>query len=380
MIAQPGDSLQGFVQSPGAVLIAGAEPRTRGELARHLGRVGYTVLQVASGVEALDRVQARGIAALILDHNVSGDVPVALISQALERDSNLAVIVISAHTDAATASQCMRQGAFDYLTTPVEPPVMERALERALLWRARLMTDRETQKLLRAEVAERAEQIRRERAKLQILAESSLQTLVSVMEAKDPFFSGHSTRVGQMAASIAAKMGRSDQEVEQVRLAGRLHDLGMIAIGASLVCRAGPLTAEEFADVQRHPVIGAQLLAPYPDLAAIARFIRGHHERWDGGGYPDGLSGQAVPWGARVLAAAEIYDALTSNRAHREKISLDEALERMHALVGASLDPAVFEALAEVILRRQALEFVDAEHRDSVEGTLMSKEVPSHAA
>lgn len=380
MIGHPGDSFHSLFETPGAILLAGGDAGVRSERARYLGRLGYNVLQAASPLEGLDRVQARGVSALILDHTIVVDAPDSPVRQALERDSNLAVIVISEQTDAMTASQCMRDGAFDYLTKPVEPAVMERALERALLWRTRLMTDRETQKLLRAEVAERAELIRRERAKLQLLAESSLQTLVSVMEAKDPFFSGHSTRVGQMAASIAAKMGRSDLEVEQVRMAGQLHDLGMIAIGASLVCRAGPLTAEEFADIQRHPVVGAQLLAPYPDLTAVARYVRGHHERWDGSGYPDGLAGSEVPWGARVVAAAEIYDALTSNRAYREKINLDEALERMHALVGASLDPAVFEALAEVIVRRQALEFVDAGHREHVEDTLMTKEVASHAA
>jgi response regulator RpfG family c-di-GMP phosphodiesterase len=380
MMSYQPDPMLSLHHGPGAILIADGNPVSRAVTVRQLARLGYTVLEATSGAEVLDRLQARGIAGLVLDLGLPGDAPLELVPRVLERDPNLAVIVISEQTDALTASLCMRQGAFDYLTRPVEPAVLERAMERALSWRLRVMTDRETQKLLRAEVAERAEMIRQERAKLQLLAESSLQTLVSVMEAKDPYFSGHSLRVGQMAASIAAKMGRTDQEVEQVRMAGRLHDLGMIAISAQVVCKAGPLTPEEFADIKRHPVIGAQLLAPYPDLSQIARFVRGHHERWDGVGYPDGLARQEIPWGARVLAAAEIYDAMTSTRAYRDRLSPDEALEKMHGFVGETLDPGVFEALAEVIVLRQALEFVESDHDHDVDAKLIAAEVTSHAA
>lgn len=374
------DPLLALYQGPGAILIADGDQPARAGMARQLSRLGHTVIQAASGAEVLERLRLRGIAGLVLDLSLPGEAPLELVPRVLEEDPNLAVIVISEQTDALTASLCMRQGAFDYLTKPVEPAVLERALERALSWRLRVMTDRETQKLLRAEVAERAEMIRQERTKLQLLAESSLQTLVAVMEGKDPYFSGHSIRVGQMAASIAAKMGRSDQEVEQVRLAGRLHDLGMIAISAQVICKAGPLTPEEFADIKRHPVIGAQLLAPYPDLAPIARFVRGHHERWDGVGYPDGLARQEIPWGARVLAAAEIYDAMTSTRAYRDRISPDEAMEQIHAHVGETLDPAVFEALAEIVHLHQALEFVESEHPDHDEQKLVTIEATPHAA
>jgi response regulator RpfG family c-di-GMP phosphodiesterase len=380
MMSYQPDPLLSLHHGPGAILVAAGDHANRNAMARHLARLGHQVLEACSGAEVLDRLHARGIAGLVLDLDLPEEMPLGLLPRILERDPNLAVVVISEQTDAQTASLCMRQGAFDFLTKPVEGPVLERALERALNWRARVMTDRETQKLLRAEVAERAEMIRQERAKLQQLAESSLQTLVAVMEAKDPFFSGHSLRVGQMAASIAAKMGRTDQEVEQVRMAGTLHDLGMIAVSAQVTGKAGPLTAEEFDDVKRHPAIGAQLLAPYPDLAQIARFVRGHHERWDGAGYPDGLARQEIPWGARVLAAAEIYDAMTSTRAYRDRISPDEVLELMHALVGETLDPGIFEALAEVIGRRQALEFVESDHQQDAVEKLIVTEVAPHAA
>ncbi len=345
---------------PGTVLIVDQDAPARTRTARHLGRLGYTVVQAANGPEMLDQLQRGSIVGILLDVGREAESALELVPTLLQRDPNLGIIVISDRNEATVASECMRRGALDYLTKPLDLAILERALERALTWRERLASDRETHKLLRAEVAERAELIRQEREKLQLLAESSLQTLVSVMEAKDPFFAGHSLRVGQMSASIATRMGRTDREVEQVRMAGRLHDLGMISVSSDILSKASPLTPEEFADIKRHPVIGAQLLAPYPDLAELSRFIRGHHERWDGAGYPDGLSREEISWGARVLCAAEIHDAMTSERPYRDRISPQETLERMHGLVGETLDPSVFEALAEVIHNRQALEFVDS--------------------
>ena len=365
--------------SHGAVLLVDPDSATRGRTTRHLSRLGYTVLQAANATEMMERLQRGAVAGLLLDLGTTPEASIAAMPSVLERDPNVAIIIVSERNEATIASECMRRGAVDYLTKPVDPSILERALERALAWRDRTMTDRETHKLLRAEVAERAEMIRQEREKLQLLAESSLQTLVSVMEAKDPCFAGHSLRVSQMAASIASKMGRSDREVEQLRMAGRLHDLGMIAVSSEVLSKAGPLSPEEFADIKRHPLIGAQLLAPYPDLADVCRFIRGHHERWDGAGYPDGLARQDIAWGARVLCAAEIYDAMTSARAYRQRISPEDSLERMHALVGETLDPSVFEALADVIHMHQALEFVESDRPAAARPSLINLEITNAA-
>ena len=378
MATQP-ESFGTNQRGSGSVLLVDPDAAGRTRTARHLARLGYTVVQASNGAEMMERLQQGTVAGVLLDLGTSPEAAIATMPALLERNPNVAIIIVSERNEATIASECMRQGAVDYLTKPLDPAILERALERALTWRDRAMTDRETRKLLRAEVAERAEMIRQEREKLQLLAESSLQTLVSVMEAKDPFFSGHSLRVSQMAASIAAKMGRTDREVEQVRMAGRLHDLGMIAVSSEVLSKAGPLSPDEFADIKRHPVIGAQLLAPYTELADVSRFIRGHHERWDGAGYPDGLGRQEISWGARVLCAAEIYDALTSSRAYRGKISPEQSLERMHTLVGETLDPAVFEALAEVIHMHQALEFVESDNTSASRPSLINLEI-THAA
>jgi HD-GYP domain-containing protein (c-di-GMP phosphodiesterase class II) len=190
---------------------------------------------------------------------------------------------------------------------------------------------------------------------------ATLEALVKVTEAQDPWFSGHSLRVAQLAASVAAESGRSDEEVEQVRQAGRLHDIGMICVPVGLQSKEGSLTPAEFELIKRHPLVGAQILAPLPYLGHVATFVRGHHERWDGKGYPDGLAGDAIPWGARLLGAAEVYDALTTARPYREQLTPELAVDRMRELTGTVLAPEVLRALSAVVERGSALVFVGDE-------------------
>ena len=159
-------------------------------------------------------------------------------------------------------------------------------------------------RLLKEEVINLGAELSRERAKVKGLTVATLEALVAVVEARDPWFAGHSLRVAQLAASIAAKSGRSDEEVEQVRQGGLLHDIGMIAVPESLLSKTSPLTPPEFEEMKRHTVVGFEILAPLPHLGSVSPFVRGHHERWDGKGYPDGLAGEAIPWGPRLIAAA----------------------------------------------------------------------------
>jgi HD-GYP domain-containing protein (c-di-GMP phosphodiesterase class II) len=165
--------------------------------------------------------------------------------------------------------------------------------------------------------------------------------------------------VADHGALIAAEMGLDDELVEQIRTAGRLHDIGKIGIREHVLSREGPLTNAEYELVKQHVLIGAQILAPLTHLGGIIAMVRSHHERWDGQGYPDGLREEGIPVGARVLGAAEIFDALTTARPYQEKLPMEVAVERMRDLSGSVLDPAVFDALEASVNRRQALVFLD---------------------
>jgi putative two-component system response regulator len=295
---------------------------------------------------------------MLADARLFGTGAGELLSRSLERDPNLAILVCSSAHSADEAVHYLQYGAMDYLLKPLDPAYLEAALQRALRRRADLIRDRGTTRLLKDEVVNLGAELARERAKVKGLTVATLEALVAVVEARDSWFAGHSLRVAQLAASIAAEMGRSDEEVEQVRQAGLLHDIGMIAVPEGLLSKEGPLTPSEFDAMKRHVIVGAEILAPLPHLGGVGGFVRGHHERWDGKGYPDGLTGEAIPWGARLIGAAEVYDALSTARPYREQLTPELAVERMRGMTETVLAPEVHRALSAVVERGAALVFV----------------------
>jgi putative nucleotidyltransferase with HDIG domain len=347
-----------MVRVPDRILVVDQDAAVRRDVETHLTHRGYEVLTAASGEEALGILARQRIVGMVADGRLSGTPEGELISRALTRDPNLAILVSSSDCTVEDAVHFLQYGAMDYLPKPLDPAQLEAALQRALRRRSELVRDRGMTRLLKEEVVNLGAELARERAKVKGLSIATLEALVAVVEARDPWFAGHSLRVAQLAASIAAKTGRSDEEVELVRQAGLLHDIGMIAVPEGLLSKEGPLTPAEFDEMKRHTVVGSQILAPLPNLGGLAAFVRGHHERWDGKGYPDGLSGEAIPWGARLIAAAEVYDALATARPYREQLTPELAVERMHDLIGSVLAPEVHQALAAVVESGAALIFV----------------------
>jgi HD-GYP domain-containing protein (c-di-GMP phosphodiesterase class II) len=158
---------------------------------------------------------------------------------------------------------------------------------------------------------------------------------------------------------VAAQLDCSDELIEAIRTGGRLHDIGKIGIREEILNKQGPLTDDEYEHVKQHVLVGSQILAPLVHLKEVITFVRSHHERWDGYGYPDRLAGEDIPLGARVIGAVEIFDALTTARPYQEKMPPEIAVERMRDLVGIVLDPRVHQALEAVVTHRQALVFLD---------------------
>jgi len=247
----------------------------------------------------------------------------------------------------------------DYLTKPIELVDLGRAVQRALKRREMQVENRQLSSWLKEEVTTRTAELHRERMRLERISTATLEALVNALEAKDPYLRGHSARVADLSATIASQMELSDEEVEQVRVAGRLHDIGKIGTRESVMEKQGPLTPEEYDHVKQHVIIGSQILAPLHHLGSVINHVRSHHERWDGSGYPDGLKGEDIPVGARVIGAAEVFDALTTSRPYQDKLTPEQAVEHMAQLSGTVLDPKVYEALATVVLRRGTLVFLD---------------------
>lgn len=184
------------------------------------------------------------------------------------------------------------------------------------------------------------------------------QALINAMEAKSPYLRGHSQRVAAVAAAVAAEMNLAEGEIEHVRLAGHLHDVGKIGVREHILDKPGALTAAEFAHVQEHVSIGLNILAPLPNLGPALEFIAHHHERTDGSGYPAGLRGDEVSLGGRILGAADALDALTSPRAYRQALPVDEALDALVRMGARGISTDVVPALRRLVGSGQVLVFL----------------------
>jgi cyclic di-GMP phosphodiesterase len=349
------------VSVPDRILVVDDQSSVREAIEAHLSRQGYEVVIAAAGEEALEILARQKISCMLADARLFGTSNGELLSLSFKRNPHLAVVVLTSVPDVGDAVRYLQYGALDYLAKPLDLTALEASVQRALRRRGELIQERGAARVLKEEVVKLAADVAIERSKVQGMAVATLEALVKVVEAQDPWFTGHSLRVAQLAASIAAEIGRSDEEVELVRDAGRLHDIGMICVPEGLQSKEGSLSPAEFEHIKKHTVVGAQILRPLPHLSTVSTFIRSHHERWDGKGYPDALLGDSIPWGARLIGAAEVYDALTTARPYREQLTPELAVERMSELTGTVLAPEVLRALAAVVDRGSALVFVGDE-------------------
>jgi response regulator RpfG family c-di-GMP phosphodiesterase len=355
-----------MVQPPIRILVVDDEESLRNALSRFLSNQGFSIEAAATGIEALEKIRAGSeFSVMLLDIRMPGMNGLDVVPEALDLDPDLAILMLSGLTDATSAAICMQRGAVDYLTKPIELNDLRKAVDRALRKRDTQMQSREISAWLKEEVQRRTDEVERERQNQQMLTVATLEALVNALEAKSSWLSGHSARVAALAATIAAHLELSDDIVDYVRMGGRLHDLGMIGIRESVLNKVGELTREEFEHIKQHVLIGFQILAPLQQLGPIVSFVRGHHECWDGTGYPDGLSGEDIPLGARIICAAEVYDALTTPRPYQQKLAPELAVQRMRQLQGKVIDPTVMEALTSAVEARRTLIFIDEDHSPS---------------
>jgi diguanylate cyclase (GGDEF)-like protein/putative nucleotidyltransferase with HDIG domain len=173
----------------------------------------------------------------------------------------------------------------------------------------------------------------------------AIEALAVALLERDRYTGEHSAAVIEMSASVARTLGCNAVEVERVRSAALLHDIGKVAIPDEILHKPGPLNDEEWLLMKQHPVIGERILRVLPGLGPVARMVRHEHERWDGGGYPDGLSGPEIPFGSRVIIVADTYHAITSDRPYRAARAHDVAVDELTRCAGTQFDPDVTAAL-----------------------------------
>ncbi len=254
---------------------------------------------------------------------------------------HIPVILVTARSGSDMLAEGIEAGADDYIAKPfdsVELKARIRSLLRMRQAESELALVNQNLKVRTTDLVERQ----------RVLFLSMIKSLVSALDAKDRYTRDHSTRVTEFTLKIAAKMGLNEREMKDLELASILHDVGKIAVPEKILNKRGRLTEEEFVYIKQHPVVGENILKPIIELQQVAKVVRHHHERYDGRGYPDGLKSLEIPIGSRIMAVADTYDSITSDRPYRNADSHNSAVKEILKCSGGQFDPEVVGFFLEV--------------------------------
>jgi response regulator RpfG family c-di-GMP phosphodiesterase len=301
------------------VTLVDDEPFARDVLARAARSWQFSCQGASSAEEAIALLEKHRTPVVVTDLRMPGRGGVWLVQEVRRRWPEVAVIVVTAGQDADCATECLKAGAHYYFLKPVNFDEFHHVLEMA-----HRSYDREQSRERNRRRLERMVLRQTERVRHTFL--SAIDSLVRAMEERDSYTAGHSARVRRYAVKLGKALGLDRQQLKCLSLAARLHDIGKVGIPEAILNKPGPLTLAEDMLVRQHPVIGERILAPVVRSQEVLAGIRGHHERLDGSGYPDGLAGECIPLPARLIAVADCFDALTSRRTYQEPRSVSHAL------------------------------------------------------
>jgi len=321
---------------PETILIVDDEESIRRLLHKKLSAEGYQCQEAGNAEQALEQLRKNTFGMMILDNKMPGKSGIELLPELRTGYPDTAVIMATATNDIGIAIECMKQGAYDYITKPFNLDEVTLSVNRALEKRRLVLENNEYRHHLEDKVAEQTRKIR-------ALSLSAITALVNALEAKDKYTSGHSLRVAGIAVVIAREMSLSQEIIDKVQLAGLVHDIGKIGVRALILNKPSRLNKEELQQLRRHPEIGEHILVPIAGDEGLLRLVRGHHEHYDGTGYPDGLKNSQIPLGDRIMAIADAYEAMTSERPYRRALSDKKARAELERCKGTQFDPGIVD-------------------------------------
>jgi response regulator RpfG family c-di-GMP phosphodiesterase len=335
------------------LLVVEDETNMREFLKDFFERQNYEVYTASNGEDALNLIKNSRPHLVFLDIGLPGISGIDVLVRIKEMDSTIKVIMVTAVHEKQKIEEANNLGASDYVIKPFTFEYMEKvALGKV---HTQLFEDlrKEVQEkeVLYKELERKADELEKAYAKLAQTAVQALYVLAKALEARDPYTHGHSESVTRYATWIGEKLrgkpGWEDDTVNSLKViqsGGLLHDLGKIGIIDGILNKPSKLSEEEWAKVKEHPGKGAHILEGVEEFKDYALVARHHHERWDGKGYPEGLKGKDIPSGARIMAVADAYDAMTSDRPYRKAVPPLEAAKELIKCKGTQLDPEAVDA------------------------------------
>jgi putative two-component system response regulator len=320
---------------PSALIVDDETPITE-LVATALTGQGFDCRQACNGVQALHWLAECEADLVVTDVRMPGMDGLELLDQVRVHYPYTSVILLTGSAEVPTVVRALRSGACDFLTKPFTLAELRERVEAVMEKRRREMEARAAQE----NQAWRLEQMA---ARYSALTEGILRSLASTLDTKHPETRAHSERVALRAANLASEIGLAGEDVQAIYAAGLLHDVGKVAVDRSVLNKPGRLDDSEFDQIKTHPIESARIVEPVALSPITLEAIRHHHERYDGRGYPDGLSGATIPLGARILAVCDAFDAMTNDRAYRTALSYEEGFDRLREGKGKQWDPTLVE-------------------------------------
>ncbi|HET6437239.1 MAG TPA: HD domain-containing phosphohydrolase [Anaeromyxobacter sp.] len=330
------------------ILIVDDDPTVRNVIGVLLREEGYACTVSENADAALAAAQTAEYPLVICDVRMPGHDGFWLLDRLREHQPDAAVIMLTAFGDTEAAVQCLRNGAADYLLKPPRVTELVRAIERALGRRRLELARQRYRRSLENRVQEKTAELSRALGDLQSTYSQTLWTLVAALDAREHETGDHSQRVVRYTLAIARRMHVPASELPDLGRGALLHDIGKIGVPDAILLKLGKLDEEEWVVMRSHPQIGFNILQSVDFLERPAEMVLCHQERFDGTGYPRGLSGQAIPLSARIFALADTYDAMTSHRPYRTPVTPEEGRAEIERNVGTQFDPACAAAFLSI--------------------------------
>lgn len=313
------------------ILIVDDEDNNLQLLKRSLRR-NYNVLTASNGKEALNIVETVGpeISMIISDQRMPELQGVDFLEEVSKKYPDIIKILLTGYTDTDVIIDAINKcNLYQYLLKPFDPNTLQATVQQGLE---------------KFEIVSQNTELSKD---LNELFYKTIKAISSALDAKDEYTHGHSYRVTLYSLILAKKLNYSDKFIEDLETAGLLHDIGKIGIPQSILCKPGKLTDEEYASMKTHPEQGEKMINDVKQLCVISDWIKAHHERWDGRGYPSGLKEEEIPLASRIIALADTYDAMTSTRSYRQALTHEDAIAEINRCSGTQFDPNLAKAFIE---------------------------------
>lgn len=336
------------------VLVVDDDAQARSVVGRILSRAGFVCTFAATAAEARSALAAVVCPLVLCDVSMPGESGLDLMGSLPQGPPDTAVVMVSGQDDPVVASIAVDRGAYGYLVKPFTANELLMTVDNALHRRRLEIESRSAHGRLEEQVAERTEQVREALSEVARSRLEVVRRLSRAVEQRDFDTGTHIERIGELSALLAEHCGLPSERVELIRTAAPMHDVGKLGIPDCILSKPAPLTEAERTEMQRHAEIGDEILSgsgiDLLDLAATIALT--HHERWDGTGYPGGLAGEEIPLEGRIVAVADVYDALSSDRVYRAALPVERAIAMIADGAGSQFDPAIAALLADIVAGR----------------------------